>query len=81
MDRTSLGGDLTRDALAESDANLGPQFGLDALRNSNSKYAGIAVQEHQAAAFGTRNPDRDLEHSFEEFIAFDCQVDGFDDFV
>ena len=81
MDRATFGGDLPRDPLAEGDTNLGPELGLDSLRNANPEHLGAGIDQHQAASLGAGDPHGDLEHSLEEFVCLDRQVHGFDDLV
>jgi hypothetical protein len=79
--RPGLGGDLARDALANGDADLRPEFGFDARGHPHPELAGLVVEQHQGSALGPGHVARDLEHAGEQLVGVDRQVVRLDDFV
>lgn len=75
MDRSAFRGDPARDALAERDADLRPELGLDAPGHADPQCVRLRIEQHQAAALGAGDTDRDLEHAIEELVGLDRQLD------
>ena len=81
MDRTTFGGDLAGDALAQGNTDLGPELGLDAAGDADAQRVGLGIEEHQAAPLGAGHADGDLEHALEELVGLDRELNGLDDLV